>query len=106
VKVRTDGDRWIDASRAEGRTEGSQQRVVKPRRKWTKLRTMWAYVCIDGQEIHCYTSQRKARGTWAEQGKSKRIRKVKIQWLNESSSATAATTAVKAGHNQKESNAK
>lgn len=44
----------------------------------TKPKPMWAYVTIFNgtDEIHCYTSERKARSFWAEHGPSKRIRKV------------------------------
>lgn len=47
----------------------------------TKPKTMWAYITLAGDEFHCYTSEKKARNFWAEQGKdSKRIRKVKLSW--------------------------
>lgn len=56
----------------------SVQRAGRPRRM-TKPRKMWAYVATDGA-LHLYTSQRKARGVWAEQGPTKRIRQVYVQW--------------------------
>ena len=60
----------------------------KPKKKkddteWTKPKTMWAYVSILDKTIHCDTSQKRLRGFFAEQGKSKRIRKVKIYFEKE-----------------------
>ena len=47
-------------------------------KKWTKPKEMWAYMCLDGKSIYCDTSEKRLRGFWAEQGKTKRIKKVKI----------------------------
>jgi len=46
--------------------------------KWTKPKEMWAYIELNGIGLHCDTSEKRLRGFWAEQGKTKRIRKVRI----------------------------
>lgn len=47
-------------------------------KNWTKPKTMWAYMELNGKGIYCDTSEKRLRGFWAEQGKTKRIRKVKV----------------------------
>ena len=45
---------------------------------YNKPKKMWCYVCLDGNSIHCDTSEKRLRGFWAEQGKSKRIKRVLV----------------------------
>lgn len=59
-------------------------KVKKLEPKWTKPREMWAYVELNGVGLHCDTSEKRLRGMWAEQGESKRIRKVKVSFETQS----------------------
>ncbi len=53
----------------------------KKMKNWTKPKTMWAYIELNGIALHCDTSEKRIRGQTAEQGKnSKRIRKVRVSF--------------------------